>query len=135
MVLYTAVSSNIGQPHRESGELKMRKKFIGTVLSLALAVSAISFMGKSVPAQAAGQDDIALAASHNHVFVHPISKSAAYCVEANSEYHYVYEDITYKCEFCDTTAVAQEQTGYEKHDLRAASSPYRFECSQCDYHE
>ena len=97
MVLYTAVSSNIGQPHRESGELKMRKKFTGAVLSLALAVSAISFMGKSVPAQAAGQDDIALAASHNHVFVHPISTSAEYYEEANSMYHFVYVDKTYKC--------------------------------------
>ncbi len=113
----------------------MRRKLIGALLSLSLAVSAVSFVGSSVPAQAAGQNDAAPAATHNHVFVHPVSESAEYCEEANSVYHFVYVDVTYKCEFCSTTAVAQEQVGYEEHDLRAASSPYRFECSQCGYQE
>ena len=135
MVLHKAVNFNTGQPHIESGEFKMRKKLTGALLSLALAVSAVSFAGSSVPAQAAGQNGIAPASSCFHSFSRPIHKSAEYCEEATSTHHYVYKDITYECIYCGQTAVTQELVGYEEHDLRAADSPHRFECSQCGYQE
>ncbi len=114
----------------------MRKKLIGALLSLTLAVSAVSFVGSSVPAQAAGQNGIAPASLCYHCFsAQPVDKSAEYYEEATSTHHYVYKDVTYECIYCGQTAVAQEQVGYEEHDLRAANSPYRFECSQCGYQE
>ena len=107
----------------------MRRKLIGALLSLSLAVSAVSFVGSSVPAQAAGQNNAAPASSCFHCFSNPVHKSAKYYEEATSTHHYVYQDITYECIYCHKTIVDQE------HDLRAADSPYRFECSQCGYQE
>lgn len=95
-------------------------------------------MGQPVPAQAAGQEVVAHVDAHNHVFSEVVSTSARYYEEANSTYHFVYVNRTYKCshEGCSQTAETKEQVGYEEHTMwGVAPSPHRASCLQCGYLE
>lgn len=108
------------------------KLFLASALSLAAAVS---FMGSSMPTQAAGQDEVSPSSICEHYWVWTGDSSFSF-EEDNSEYHKVSEARTYKCSMCAQYRVEDiGQTGYEKHALRAADWPYRFRCALCGYLE
>ena len=71
----------------------MRRKLIGALLSLSLAVSAVSFVGSSVPAQAAGQNDAAPAATEETLATYGKTKGVNAFYRGFAPYSYFYVNI------------------------------------------
>ncbi len=91
-----------------------------------------SFMASAVQVNAQG----AAVQSHIHSFRRT---TITYCTEANSEYHFVYEDEVMSCDVkgCNySETISHKQIGYEKHESwGAAQAPDRWYCMDCGYTE
>ncbi len=88
-----------------------------------------SFMASAVQVNAQG----AAVSGHEHLIriVHSVWYEGA-----NSEYHFVYCDVSEVCSCGYSKFVETKQIGYEQHDLRGgAPGAYRLYCIDCNYME
>ena len=113
----------------------MREKAARMILSMVLSFAvATSFMANTVQAKAqeGGQGVVASACTHELT-----RYNRTVCEEANSEYHFVYDDVVGQCRFCSySVLLSRKQVGYEMHDLRGvAQAPLRWYCILCGYAE
>lgn len=112
-------------------EKKVARVVLSMVMSFAVATF---FMAGTVEAKAQeGRQGVAETCRRLKMTYHDRTS----CEEANSEYHFVYQDRIGQCSDCPySVLVSRKQVGYETHDSRGvAQAPLRWYCILCGYAE